>query len=178
MIKRNGSGIKKTLEKLKYLNSKAVEFGVLAPEASTVTSSNGGDPITMGHLAHIMDEGRTFQNPHLTVIKRGDKKGVISKGKWIVIPPRPFFTNAVNKKKLKVTEGLDGSLIKMFNGRAKPDDVLKKAGKDMVKAIKSEIETGVFDGLSELTVLLKGHSKPLIDSGKLLNSITYKIVNK
>lgn len=69
---------------------------------------------------------------------------------------------------------------------ARIDSLLKKAGEKIGNYGASEVKKGIVSGapggqtfapLSPLTIMRKGSSKPLIDKGDLLGSISYKVVD-
>jgi hypothetical protein len=88
------------------------------------------------------------------------------------IPPRPFFSQMIAAKSPEWPAAMAG--------------LLKSTGYDTKKtlaltgeAIKGQLQTAIrdFDGvpLKPATIKRKGHSKPLVDTGQLLNSVAYEV---
>lgn len=88
------------------------------------------------------------------------------------IPSRPFFRNAIKKNKTKWLKSLEADINK------NNDSALEKLGElirgDIVKSITS-LRT---PPNSEQTILRKGSSNPLIDTGFMRASVSWTIKNK
>lgn len=91
------------------------------------------------------------------------------------IPPRPFFRNAVAKYGPEWPEAFGKLLV--ANGY----DVAKTMDQ-MGFAIAGQIRQSIVDtnspALAPSTVARKGHSKPLVDTGHMLNSVDHEVVAK
>jgi len=87
-------------------------------------------------------------------------------------PPRPFFRRMIAQEKntwhLKVSK-----LAKTQNYDAKK--ILGIMGEEIRGALMQSINDLTDPALSKRTILEKGFDKPLIDSGKMVNSVTYEI---
>lgn len=90
------------------------------------------------------------------------------------IPPRPFFRNMIAEKKGEWPAGIAEQL------RANDYDVVRTL--DIVGAViagqlrQSIIETNT-PPLAESTIRRKGFSKPLVDTGHMLNSIDHEVTS-
>lgn len=93
----------------------------------------------------------------------------------IGIPPRPFFRNAVAKYGPEWTPAFGKLLV--ANGY----DVAKTMDQ-MGHAIAGQIRQSIIDTneppLAPSTIARKGHSKPLVDTGHMLNSVDHEVVEK
>ncbi|TBM05648.1 hypothetical protein EYY87_08600 [Hafnia paralvei] len=91
------------------------------------------------------------------------------------IPSRPFmrtyFDNSVSRLEKFSVNGITQVLL----GKATFMQFLNAAGVEMVNGVKKSITNGEWDPNAPLTVSLKGSSKPLIDKGVMLNSVTFAI---
>lgn len=179
---RTGNQIKQIVENLKVLGSKSVEFGILEPNASEMvtsqnTSQNTGrnKPITLGYLADILEKGRTYTHKKGVTIVRGDRFETILPGTLITIPGRPFLRTSIESEKKEVFKAVEAELHSMYFAKTKPETILKKQGKHMVDEIKSKIGSHEFAELSPITIWLKGNDLQLKDTGKLKQSVSYKI---
>ncbi|RYM52020.1 hypothetical protein [Serratia proteamaculans] len=93
------------------------------------------------------------------------------------MPSRPFmrtyFDTSVQKLERFAVNGINQVLL----GRGAFNQFFNAAGVFMVDGIKKSITNGAWRPNSPLTIKLKGSSKPLIDSGTMLNSVTFAIHN-
>lgn len=111
------------------------------------------------------------------------------------IPARPFFQPGVNESKDRWASYLEQAGAKAFEGNATAmDRALHAAGMTAVAAVKNRIAAGIPPPLAQSTVdarrkRSKGSSyrrkaataadtTPLIDTGQMINSITYVIRKK
>ncbi len=84
------------------------------------------------------------------------------------IPRRPFYDNAMKKiiaeyKKLNLLSSKDiKKSLTEFGAKAK-------------QIIRNEIKNGSYEPNAESTLKHKHGNKPLIDSGKMLNSVGYRV---
>ncbi|EQB7288420.1 hypothetical protein ACYTIM_003815 [Morganella morganii] len=94
------------------------------------------------------------------------------------IPERSFLRSTLGENKDKAT----GLLIRElkadisqgnFSGRA-----FAIVGEKLSGEVKRKIQSGINPELDPKTVARKGSSKPLIDTGNLLQSITYEVRDK
>ena len=86
------------------------------------------------------------------------------------IPMRPFFRNAINDNTKKWFASLQ-QLIAYDNARA-----LDRVGEIVRSDIVNSITNLRTPPNSEATIKRKGSSNPLIDTGLLRRSVTYKVV--
>lgn len=92
------------------------------------------------------------------------------------IPERSFMRSAVeaNKHKLeKLVERLAGQVI---DGKLARRNALGILGEYVKNLFKAMIRKGLKPPLKPATVRRKGSSKPLIDTGQLINSIDWEVV--
>lgn len=89
-------------------------------------------------------------------------------------PARPFFNNSISKNKNKWFNILKNEFMKQ-----EPKIDMKKAfeilGNVMVADIKRSITELKTPPLKPITIARKKSSQPLIDTGHLRNSVTYKV---
>jgi hypothetical protein len=88
------------------------------------------------------------------------------------IPPRPFFRNMVKNKSKEWPAAVAGLLQSTNNDL---DKTLRLTG----EAIKGQLQQSIIDTnappLKPATIKRKGSSKPLVDTGHMLNSIDYEV---
>jgi hypothetical protein len=92
------------------------------------------------------------------------------------IPRRPFLAPALDKGAKKITDAQAEMIGKVLDGTMLAEQALGLLGELGVSLVKAEIRSGPPPPLEPSTVAAKGSSHPLIDSGQMLASVTYKIV--
>ncbi len=92
------------------------------------------------------------------------------------IPRRPFLAPALDKGAKKITDAQAEMIGKVLDGSMQSEQALGLLGELGVSLIKAEIRNGPPPPLKPATVKEKGSSHPLIDSGQMLSSVTYKVL--
>ena len=101
------------------------------------------------------------------------------------IPARPFLTAGVTTAKPEIVTQMRQASLDILSGKS-GDSAFNKAGLIGQAAVKKYVVAGGFAPLSPKTIQARnrarsngnGGTKPLIDTGQLLNSITYVIRSK
>lgn len=101
------------------------------------------------------------------------------------IPPRPFLKPGVEEASEKVSKILGSAAITTETSSQDVDIALEKAGQVVRDTVKNRIRESIdIKELSEATKYARAHRKknrrtgvmkPLIDSGQMVNSITYVV---
>jgi hypothetical protein len=89
------------------------------------------------------------------------------------IPSRPFFRNAIDGNREKLKEFKKDIYEQVLQKKITPHQALELIGLWMQDKIRESILKGSWMPNSERTKREKGSSKPLIDSGQLINSLTF-----
>lgn len=63
----------------------------------------------------------------------------------------------------------------VLEGKSDSDIILNRIGAQVAGDVVGEIQAGVEPGLAESTIKRKGSDKPLIDTGALVQSISYEV---
>ncbi len=91
------------------------------------------------------------------------------------IPARPFLLNAIRKNKQTYRAALKTSAAKILRGETTMGTVVRKLGILAQGHIQDEI-TGLRTPPNAVaTIAAKGSSNPLIDTGEMRGSVTYKV---
>jgi len=102
--------------------------------------------------------------------------GVPGKKKKWDIPPRPFIRGFVENE----SAGIKTKQEQIFNmvtaGKIEAKQAINLLGQFAQDGIKRYVKSGDFEPNAESTIKRKGSSRPLIDTGTLLNSIRYEVV--
>jgi hypothetical protein len=99
------------------------------------------------------------------------------KKKW-KIPPRPFIRGWIDNKRASIQKTVEKLFGLVSNGSLDANTAVGRLGQYAQDGIKTYIKTGDFVANAEITILRKGSSRPLIDSGTMRNSVRYEILNK
>ena len=89
------------------------------------------------------------------------------------IPPRPFFSNMIALKSPEWPAAIGGLLVaENYDGPR----VLALVGEAVAGQLRQSIRDTNEPALAASTIRRKGHSKPLVDTGHLLNSVSYEVL--
>lgn len=99
--------------------------------------------------------------------------GTFSKLKNRHIPPRPFMRNVANDK-AKMQRLANIAKIELEKGKDS-DEIAEIIGEQLATMIKMSISQGEFTANAKGTIKRKGSSRPLIDTGLMLGSVSYKV---
>ncbi len=94
------------------------------------------------------------------------------------IPERPFMTTAVHQAQAQVVELNRRNILKIIQGEMTTETALGQLGALAVGAIQKSIKSGDWAPLAQATIDRKGSSKPLYDTGQMLQSTTFVIEPK
>ena len=92
-------------------------------------------------------------------------------------PARPFLSQAWENCEEQV-RSLCGQLAADIADGGDAGSGLEEVGEALKTAIQAEILSGDFEPNAPATIARKGSSQPLVDTGELLDSITYEIREK
>ena len=93
------------------------------------------------------------------------------------IPSRPFLRDSVDANGDKINSFLQSMKKEILRGNS-AEDVLKKIGVFQKGLIQEQIVKGNFVPNSPATIRKKGSDRPLVDTGRMRQSINYVIQRK
>lgn len=93
------------------------------------------------------------------------------------MPSRPFLRKSVDENEGKINSFLQSKKDDLVSG-VSAEQVLKEIGLFQKDLIQEKITNGSFAPNAESTVKKKGSSKPLIDTGRMRQSVNYEIKKK
>lgn len=158
------------------INGKTVDAGVFddgsrkKPEKGSKTPPSNVDiAIWQEYGVHInvTEKMRWWLHFHGLDLKRSKKQ--------IVIPPRPFMKQSADKNGKKWQALADNLVGKVFFRQISAPAALAKLGSVMQGDIQNTITSGRFKKLNAFTVKRKKSSRPLVDSGQLRQSVSFKV---
>lgn len=93
------------------------------------------------------------------------------------IPARPFIRQSVDDNESKIKSFLKGEVKDFAQGKS-AEQILKEIGIFQKDLMQDKITSGSFAPNAESTIKKKGSSKPLVDTGRMRQSVNYVIQNK
>ena len=90
------------------------------------------------------------------------------------IPARPFLSRAWENSSEQI-RSLCRQLAAGLAEGGDADSALEEIGRALQEAVREEILSGDFEPDAPATIVRKGSSRPLIDTGELLDSITWEV---
>lgn len=94
------------------------------------------------------------------------------------IPERPFLRVAIQRNRQRLIRLNRINLVKMLRGQIGVEQALGQLGEMGKGDVQTEIRTGDFTPLKDATIKRKGSSKPLIDTGQMVQSIAWELGDK
>lgn len=91
------------------------------------------------------------------------------------IPERPFLLVAIQKNRQKYVRLNRINLVKMLHGQMDEGQALGQLGEMAKGDVQLEIRNGDFTPLNPATIKRKGSSRPLIDTGQMVQSIAWEL---
>lgn len=92
-------------------------------------------------------------------------------------PSRPFLRNSVDENESKINSFLKSKKQDIIRGQS-AEKILKEIGIFQKDLIQEKITEGSFTPNAEVTIKKKGSDKPLIDTGRMRQSVNYVITKK
>ncbi|MBR2140293.1 MAG: hypothetical protein IJ963_05470 [Phascolarctobacterium sp.] len=179
------------VKSLQSLDDACVTVGVQADGKKTKDGK-----MDMARLAAVHEFGATIIQPPRAIItyRRIRKDGSFARnGRFvkrrsanfmqthygmsstIVIPERSFIRSAFDENEEKIGDIAWTAGEAVVKGALTSDNALKLVGQEVQGMVQRKIDTGPFVPNSPATIRRKGSSKPLIDSGRLRQSIRYSM---
>lgn len=94
------------------------------------------------------------------------------------IPSRPFMRDAVDKHRDEIDKFLDQQFSLLAKGKTTAEMMMKSIGVFVKGLVQQEIVDGTFEPNAPSTIKRKKSDKPLIDTGKMRQSVNFVVVDK
>jgi hypothetical protein len=94
------------------------------------------------------------------------------------IPPRPFLRQSVENNAAQIKAMAEAQVKKLVKGQTTAQGALQALGTMQKGLIQNEIKSGGFTPNAPRTIAKKGSAQPLIDTGRLRQSVTFVIQEK
>lgn len=154
--------LKKVVRELNKLDKTEVDFGWINGKKYPAT-----DPAKSRRGVYIASIAYMNEKGHYTINNQGNV---------IYTPARPYVQQSLHDVWF-LTDSMTMVLENLFDGKPYKN-VLNFIGQDMVDNIKKSVSKQNFKKLHPKTVGIKNSSIQWIDSGKMLDNITYKVIYK
>lgn len=93
-------------------------------------------------------------------------------------PSRPFMRDSVDDNAGQITNFCKAQLKGIANGSTNAEMALKSIGAMQVGLVQKTIKDGDFAPNAPSTIAMKGSDKPLIDTGRMRQSVHYVVTDK
>lgn len=140
------------------MNQHVIKVGVIGAEAEAEVE--GG--ITMGRLAGVHEYG--------AAIRIGNT--------IIVIPERSFIRATIAAGEAKYSPLMARLTDRVLQGKLTEQQALGQLGLRVVGDIQKRMAQGIDPANAASTIARKGSDKPLIDTGRLRQSVTFAVVDE
>jgi phage gpG-like protein len=154
-MSENPNWILKQFQKQANIFTGKVSIGVFGGAHSITSKSGGKRSITMPDLAAIHEYGAPSRK----------------------IPERSFLRASITLNQGKYGKYLLGEVKDLLLLRTTPTKIKQVLGMQAAADVQMFMVNGKFAPLKAKTIKRKGSSKPLIDTGQLRQSITYRVVD-
>lgn len=152
------------------------------PEISKTVESIGGKKVKVGALsgenawlAGIHEYGcRITVTPKMRAFLHANGLHLKSTTKEIVIPERSFLRTGHDENADRVLKQTERALSQVVAGKMSIDDMLDLYGQQMATAIKTFARNLNTPPNHPYTIEQKGSSNPLVSTGGMIESITFK----
>lgn len=94
------------------------------------------------------------------------------------IPARPFIRKSVDENREQIKAFLQAEVRDFAQGRITTEQMLKEIGIFQKELMQDKIDTGSFKANVASTIRIKKSSKPLVDTGRMQQSVNYVIKKK
>ncbi|BEM41647.1 hypothetical protein [uncultured Serratia sp.] len=174
MFKNSGkfdaSKLKSVLTKLEKAKRLSVAVGVPAAKNAARGETNNATIAAVhefGAVIQVTPKMRGFLH-HAGIHLKADTA-------QITVPERSFLRSTVAENKAAAASFLARGINAALTGDADIKTPFDALGRNMAGLAQRKIQSGIAPPLSAATIARKGSSKPLIDSGQLVQSITWEV---
>ena len=94
------------------------------------------------------------------------------------MPARPFMRQSVEKNRDRIKAACAQALKDVLLGKTTAEAALRKLGAMQKALVQNEIKSGGFAPNAEPTKKKKGSDKPLVDTGRMRQSVSVEIAEK
>lgn len=166
----NENHIPEIKHQLELLNHYQLRVGVFVSTGDKSVAFLQMIAVVNEYGAHI----KPVKGPYLAVPNK--KTGGIYLLKEVTIPPRPFMVPALDANINDYVQQIKCDLNLIMWRRLTAKELYKRLGRSIKAHIQHNIQVQNDPKNAPLTVENKGKNDPLVDTGSLLRSISWKVV--
>lgn len=155
--------MKKMIKQARELNKSTVEVGYLKKDEMAMIAGVQ----EFGARIRVTDKMRNYLAATGLPLKASTTH--------ITIPERSFIRTGATESKEEVLRIANQQIVDVLTGSIKTHKFVEKLGETVKESIQKTAEELRNPSLHPYTVEMKGSSKPLIDTGKLLEAIEVKV---
>lgn len=159
-------------------NSPHVDVGFMG-EKTYIKQEGGGGTEVPPSIVDVAVFNEFGTHAQVTDAMRGWFKGqgvkLAPETTEIVSPERPFIRQAVDQNRDKIIDFIDSQLEDVLSFEIDTPTALKRIGQFVKNLIQQQFTKGDFAPLSDFTVNRKGSTKPLLNTGRLRQSVAYRV---
>lgn len=159
-------GWNKLLKEHAHLNNVKTKIGLFGNGQPGQNVAYRGAILHFGVDIKVTDKMRNFLRMIGLFLKNTTKH--------IRIPKRPFMAYAVDRNKPEIMDFIKNQYILLLKGVINTRIFLNRIGIKHSDQIKMMIRGGNYKKLHPVTKQQKGSSKPLIDTGEMINKVIFK----
>lgn len=137
------------------------------PEAKNKRASDFGDTL----FFHKTDNGGILARDK----GNGQIETVFVLVKSVTIPERSFLRTGFDKNVSRITTKIENLLSSVFQFGINPDIFAEMIGREFAGLIQKELKDLRSPANAPATVAVKGSNNPLMDTGRLVGAIDYKV---
>lgn len=165
MSVKDTSNVDKLLKRLASLNKKTIEVGILGSADSEILMIAGVNEF--GQNITVTEKMRAYLHSIGIHLKKETTQ--------IVIPERSFIRAGFDSNKQDIQSQADKLVTKVIDMTLDESSAAKLLG-EIAKGKIQEFAINLSSPKnSDITVEIKGSSNPLVDTGKMIDSISYKV---
>ena len=168
------------LSNIAKMNGKFVKFGFLNDKVKLYPDGTSTIEVALKNEFGGVFDTKSWKQQ---MLDRGKSKELVDKiPQFWTIPARPFFRTAWEKNNKKYSKFIEDFLKKVMNsdpGELSDDTVeyfLEKLGAIAVQDVKKSMLEGEWQENASLTIALKESDQPLVDTGVLIDSVSYDVL--
>lgn len=155
------------LHEIAYLNEHAVAVGILEDDFLIMIAQVNND----GTIIHAKGNGYL-----MIPVKENGKVASFVRKRSVTIPARHFLERTLDNYAQVRTDYMADRMADLQDGTTSGHAILDELGRMTVRQMKNEIAAFANPKNAPLTIHNKGKDDPLVDTGKLHDSIAYKII--
>lgn len=178
MIVKDNNNVPDLLKRIERLSNKAMQIGIFQDgDGGKVHDEDGESDATILQIANVHEFGlkitvtdkmRNYLH-YIGIHLKPDTKD-------INIPERSFIRKAFDEQQSNMGAVIDKLFTKYIDGQIDYDVCMDSIGEYLVGLVKLTIKNMDSPPNAQITIDRKGSSGVLVDTGKLIDSITYKVV--